>query len=420
MRRPDSSWLARLLHPATAAIAAVLARGILAMATGAYWHPEYFESETLVRNWLGGHGYTYSFLGTVYRSFHSMLPYDGLTAAVYACTGGSHTAMLVVQWGCAAALCVMVGRLAYRCGGAWVAGGAAWLVALHPGFLAYDAMKLQQFSFDACLVVGFLLAIVRWAETPSHIRACAAGGFTGLLMYERGTMALVFPLVLFWVKRRGRVSWRDWTRQVVAYGIAASLVLAPWMIRNMCVYHRVMPMMTTTGMALWKGNHEGATGTEYTADGRSILAQAPAGLEGASELQQMELFHAEAMRFLRHHPVAAWQLYWRKLGYFWWMSPHAGLTYPRLWLVVYQLWYVLMCGAALAGTWAMRKDAAQRGLAQLMWIVGIGFSVGQAIFYIAGRHRWTIEPVLLMLAAVGIARGLAWSSEAQRPLSATG
>src|SRR5262249_9743156 len=204
----------------------------LAVWLGKLRDPQLFETEDLIRNWFEGHGYVFEFLGTNYRSFHSVLPYDALYALVYGLSGGRPWAQLVVQWLFAALLCLVVWRLGTRLGGPLVGALGAWLAALHPGLLAYDATRGAQFHLDGTLVVSMLLACVRWAEAPSARRAAAAGTLTALVMYERGTMGLFCPLALAWVRRVGQPPWRRYVTQVALYGALAVALVLPWMIRN--------------------------------------------------------------------------------------------------------------------------------------------------------------------------------------------
>jgi hypothetical protein len=418
IRRCAAWWL----HPVTAAVAAVLVRAMLAWWWGTLTRPEPFETDRLVSNWFAGHGYVYRFLGTDYHSFHSLVPYTLLYAALYGLGGGHPTVNLVAQWAFAALLCVVVWHLGVRLGGPRVGGLAAWLAALHPGLVAYDATKLVQFSLDATLVAAALLAVVRWAEAPSLARAACGGLLTGLLMYERGTMGLFFPVALLWVKRVGHLPWRSWTRQVALYGAVALLLLLPWFVRNAVVHKRLVLMMTTTWMALWEGNNEAATGTEFTTDGRPIkFAQPPElarRLQDKSELRQMEAFRDAALTFIRTQPAAAVGLYVRKLTYFWWQSPHTGLWYPRRWTIVSQTWYLVFIGFAALGLVMLARTGPEPwAIARLILWLALCFSAGQAVFYVAGRHRWTIEPVLGLLTAAG----LWWSvSRLQRQVAAVG
>jgi 4-amino-4-deoxy-L-arabinose transferase-like glycosyltransferase len=397
---------ALLLHPASAAAAAVLVRAGLALWQGTLRAPKMFETEDIVRNWFGGRGFTYHFLGTDYQSFHSALPYDLLYAAVYGISGGHPGANLVVQWLFAALLCVVIYHLGMRLGGPLVAGLGAWLAAFHPGLVAYDATRLVQFSFDATLVAAGLLAFVRWAERPTVARAGCAGLLTGLLMYERGTMGLFFPLALLWVRRAGHLAWPRWIRQSAVYGLVVVLLIVPWMVRNALVHGRVV-FMTTTWIALWQGNNEAATGAEFTADGRPMKSAYPPELaerlQGAGELEQAAVFRDAALAFIRAHPLRVVELYVRKLGFFWWRSPTTGIRYPPAWLTAYQAWYLVFIGCAALGFVRLaRGEPGPAAVARLLVWLAVAFSLGQAVFYVAGRHRWTIEPVLGLLTAAGI------------------
>jgi 4-amino-4-deoxy-L-arabinose transferase-like glycosyltransferase len=398
--------LAWLLHPASAAVGAVGARAALALWWGTWRAPQVFETEHMVRNWFEGRGYVYHFLGTDYRSYHSALPYDLLYGGVYALSGGRPVANLVVQWAFAALLCVAVWHLGMRLGGPVVAGLGAWLAALHPGLVAYDATKLVQFSFDAALVAAALLAFVRWAEAPSFARTACAGLVTGLLMYERGTMGLFFPVALLWVKRTGHLPWRLWARQVGLFGGIVVLLLLPWMVRNAIVQERLVPLMSTTWIALWQSHNEKATGTEFTADGGFMKWTLPPELqqriEGKGEVEQMEAFRDAALTFIRTQPRRTAELYVRKIGFFWWRSPHTGIWYPARWTVAYQAWYLVFIGCAILGLVTLAGgDPGQWAVARLIFWLAVCFSAGQAVFYIGGRHRWTIEPFLGLLAAAG-------------------
>jgi hypothetical protein len=392
-----------------AALAAVLVRAVAAVALGAWRAPEAFETEPIVRNLLGGRGYTYEYLGTTYHSFHSILPYDLLTALVYALTRGSQAAMLGVQWLVAGLSCVVVWRLGARLAHPAVGVIAAWLLALHPGLVVYDATKLQQISFDVLTIALAILSFARWAERPSTARAVASGLVSGLLLYERGTMGLFFLVAVVWVKRVAKLSWGRWLRHAAGFALAAALVVAPWMIRNALIHRRFVPMMTTTWLALWKGNNEAATGTEYAADGRPVMShrsiELRRALEGATETQQMDVFRDAALTFIREHPARVAALYGQKLWFFWWRSPHTGLGYASAWATIYSAWYLIVVLCGVVGVMSLRRQGeATWAMARLILWLGALFSAGQCLFYVAGRHRWMIEPILALLSAAGLWR----------------
>jgi hypothetical protein len=59
-------------------------------------------------------------------------------------------------------------------------------------------------------------------------------------------------------------------------------------------------------------------------------------------------------------------------------------------------------GCAILGFVALaRGDPGPWAVARLILWLAVCFSAGQAVFYIGGRHRWTVEPVLGLLSAAG-------------------
>src|ERR1700736_2541934 len=128
----------RLLKPLPVVFALGLAARLGAqIVLGAYVHPETWEYEDIANNLLAGHGYTYVSGGTTYVAAVSSPLYVLLTAGVYAITGHSQAAMLVLQALFGAATAVLAGWLAARTfqpEAAWTAGA---LVALDPGLAVY-------------------------------------------------------------------------------------------------------------------------------------------------------------------------------------------------------------------------------------------------------------------------------------------
>jgi hypothetical protein len=386
---PSAPWLA--------AATAFALRALASVVLHRFSQPETFEQELIVRNLLAGRGLSYWFLDTTYRSFHSNLVTDGIVAAVYLATGYSRSAVLVVQWVGASALVLVLGRVGARLGSK-VAVVVAWLFALHPAFIVYDATKLQQVSLDALIVGALVLSLIRLRERPTLGRALAVGALGAAAIYERPVLGLFFVVGVVWARASAG-------RAVAALALAVALV-APWTLRNTVVHGRLVLLSTQSGLALWKGNHEGATGTEFDGEGRPLLDVLPDELrhrvlDAPTELGQMDAFRDAALAFIRSSPRAAAQLYATKLGLFWWRSSATGASYPGWWTPVYQSFYGALLLAGAFGVWRARGRESWR-VVGLILLLGATFSAGQALLYVAGRHRFTIEPVLLVLSASGL------------------
>ena len=135
-----------------------------------------------------------------------------------------------------------------------------------------------------------------------------------------------------------------------------------------------------------------------------LLAQ----LAGRNEVEQHRLLSETAWRWAREHPAQAGALYIRKLGFFWWRSPHTGLLYPSAWTRLYLAYYLGIMALALLGLAAglTRGSADVKTAAMLLIGFALADSMTQAAFYVEGRHRWQLEPLFLMFTAAGAAQML--------------
>jgi hypothetical protein len=84
------------------------------------------------------------------------------------------------------------------------------------------------------------------------------------------------------------------------------------------------------------------------------------------------------------------------------------VLYSTLWLRLYQAFYVgLLLLAAIGGVAAVRSSEASRRNVCLLLSFLIVLSVLQSLYYVEGRHRWAVEPMLMALGGVGGAAFLA-------------
>jgi 4-amino-4-deoxy-L-arabinose transferase-like glycosyltransferase len=376
------------------------------LVLGAYVHPETWEYETIADRILAGQGYSYPSGGIVYLASVSSPLYVLLTAGVYAISGHSHVVMLLLQAFMGATTAALAAWLA---GWAWSAQ-AAWLVgvlvALDPGLVVYAA-KLHSLSLDELAMLGVVATTVATSHQPSWRHAARLGVVVGLAALTRTTVLVLLPFMLAWL-------WRYRGLRIVSPAaavliVAAIVVYAPWPVRNSIVLGQIVPGSSEASEWIWRGTNPNATGGSLTSDGRTMLEVAPADFQariaGASEVERMDIYREVASTFAREQPAAAIGLYLTKLRAFWWGSAATGQLYPASWVLVYELWYVPVLVLAVWGGWLglRSRDIRSRSTALLL-IVGVGLiSATQAVFYVEGRHRLAVEPLLLVLAGVGAA-----------------
>jgi hypothetical protein len=187
--------------------------------------------------------------------------------------------------------------------------------------------------------------------------------------------------------------------------------VAPWIGRNLAVLGA--PILTSTaGENFWRGNHAGAGGGVRDTDGGAItllIASNKAlpepirqAVAQGTERQRQDAFMAEAWRFIHEDPVAALRLYGAKLKIFWWRIESTIEDYPRAAALAYEWLYLGELALALVGITAARR-APGRDAAALALAIMVAVSLLQCAFYVQGRHRFLIEPVLLTFTALGVA-----------------
>jgi hypothetical protein len=79
------------------------------------------------------------------------------------------------------------------------------------------------------------------------------------------------------------------------------------------------------------------------------------------------------------------------------------VLYPSNWLAAYAAYAVLMYAFAAIGVAIVRSGSADaRQLLATLAAVGLTLAAVHALAYVEGRHRWGLEPLLLLLSARGI------------------
>jgi uncharacterized membrane protein len=386
-------------------VTAVLLRLAAQVLLGAFVHARTWEYEDVANSILAGHGYTYVLDQKTYVAAESSPLYILITAGVYALTGHSQTVMLVLQallGGATAALAGWLAGRAVRPEVAWLAGG---LVAIDPALLVYAA-ELHSLTLDALAFVAVISACVALPIRPHWWQAALVGLLVGVGALTRMTVLALTPVIILWANRcRGLRLISLATLMLV--GVAA-LVYSPWPVRNSILLGQFVPSSSESTEWLWRGTNPNATGGSYTSDGRTMLAAAPAEFQrrvaDASEAQRIAIYRDAAFAYISAQPFDAMRLYGVKLKAFWWGADTTGDQYPATWTVVYEAWYAAMLILAAVGTWSMWRDARARAIASLILASLLLISATQAAFYVEGRHRFAVEPLIFLLAGVGLSQ----------------
>lgn len=370
-------------------------------ALGRAHRPDVWESEAIATSLAEGHGFVYQFLGTTYRSYLEPL-YPAFCASLYTLTGHSFVALGVAQALLGSALVWLVFVCGRRVGGDRPALWAALLTAAHPALVVY-ATKFHPFILDSLLLALVAAACLLFSDARPWRSVVLIGGAVGLCALSRATVLACLPVIGWWVWDRSAGPPRAKVGQLAALALMAALVMSPWVLRNYHVPDRFMLTRSGTSLVFWLGNNPYRfTGSAATPDGRALYDLMPpadrAHLETLDELGQQDFFLAQARRHVREHPLGFVQRWAVKWYYFWWQTPQAGRLYPAAGLRVYQVYYLAIVALAIGGVvgnWRRHE---------VVLLVGLCLSIAalQSAYYIEGRHRLAIEPLLLILTGMAL------------------
>lgn len=399
-------------------------RIFLMLTLNTYEHPVAWEYENIANNILHGKGFIYeSFLGTPYKSLTTPL-YVFLCVGVYAVTGHSYIAILLIQSIFSLCLAMVIFQIARHMFGEKVAFLSALLTAFHPGFVYYDVFNLIPLSMDSLFITSAAWLLMGSKDRPTVLSMSCVGCMIGLGAITRGIIGTLLPFLSLYFILFTKRPVREKIGYVMILWAAAFVVIAPWVMRNFIIHKELVYISSTSGENLYRGNNLTASGTSLTADGRSVRELWPKEVTNKiatlDELGQKKFFEKEAVAFIKNNPAVFAKLYLKKMYYFWWFSPQSGVIYSKPYLLVYKLFYspvlaFALFGAALAlvlGNKAMKDDT------WLLIFVSMAICLTQSLFYVEGRHRWLVEPFLMIFFSYGITEMCGFLIKKTRPFFA--
>ena len=130
---------------------------------------------------------------------------------------------------------------------------AAGIACVYANYWVYDPLVTSE-SLTILLVALMLLFAVRFWKAPSFGRGAVLGVIVALGALTRSELLLFLPIVVIPVLWRLRADWRRRIAIVVVSGLAALLILSPWMIRGLTAFHRPIPLSGGFGVAIASAN----------------------------------------------------------------------------------------------------------------------------------------------------------------------
>jgi 4-amino-4-deoxy-L-arabinose transferase-like glycosyltransferase len=304
-----------------------------------------------------------------------------------------------------AATCVPIFYAGKRIAGLGVASAAAWLWALFPNAIIIPFEWIWDTSLSALLVAFLLWATLALAESRRLLDWSLYGLLWGLTLLTNPAVALLLPVFLAWAAYRTRgftPASNSFLRPLLAAAIAV-LCCVPWTVRNYIQFHKFIPLRSNFAFELYIGNNENYDDQHRLRPGaitqdREILRYLRMG-----ETAFMEEEKRKAVAFIVAHPRIEFWLIAQRFVDFWTgtATPLAAFRQAdSLWLRL-----ILLCNDAAplcAFLGIIVLVATKNAYALPVVSVPILFPLLYYVTHTSLRYRHPIDPVVLLLAALGM------------------
>ncbi len=409
-----------------------------------------YEHEVIARALAAGDGFRFNFFGDALQPTGHQAPalpmLLGLGYLLFGIgsAGGRLFAELVLA-GLGVVGAWALGRLALEWWGRRAMALAMAGFALYPAFV-YLPTRIQAVNWMIPFLLLTTLGFVRLEASRGDARAprrLAIG--TGIVggLGALGEPILAAPFALCWLLFAWRARAVRATgatapalRPALVVAAACALTLAPWMLRNAVVLHRLAFVKSSFAYVAWQGNHRGGSGTdkvEVPADVQRALAWRAGGGRGTEALLEtarrqavsvdaaltaadsaellalpdegarMRWFGTRLRAELTADPAAYLGVSARRLGMLAWFDP----TNPRSFVLAYRLPYLVLAAFALAGVVLLARHGAPSGFGY--WTAAaLGLVVVHTLIITSARFRLPLEALYLLPAALALDAALAY------------
>ena len=331
-----------------------------------------------------------------YPAFLALLGVDAEATSTPARVKAAQAALLAV-------VIVMIGILASRAWNPRAGVIAAMMAALYPPLVWISAYVFSE-SLYMPLAFGCVLLLDAAGARADQARSTRGGGpltvaaglVAGVSILVRPGMAFFLPLVALWLIRR-----HHWSL-ALAFCVAATVVVAPWTLRNAHAYGRFVPVASEGGVTFWTGNHPLARGEGDLAANPDIkraeiaFRAAHPGLT-AEELEP--LYYRDALAYIVDHP--GWWLTLLAKKAFYTVVP-IGPSYTlhsTRYLLASVIPYMLLAPVAVIG---LTRLLRRRRAATPLLLLALSVVMTSLIFFPQERFRIPVLDPTVIVCASGV------------------
>ncbi len=305
----------------------------------------------------------------------------------------------------------VVGLIGRRIAGPTAGLVAAVLAACYPNLWMIDGVLFPEGLF-ALLTTTSILAMYRWRDEERRtLITLVAGALVGLAALTRGEGLLLGPLMIApWFLAERSWPMRRRLAHLALAGAACLAVIAPWAIRNSLRFATSVPLSTNGNELIVYANCDETYSGKFLGfwlfDCQEQIRAEIGGDPPGDEAEKSNYWRRRGLEYARDHLSQLPKVVAARVGRQWelfrpWQNTEFAAIEGRDvdWARVGLGYYYALVGASALGVIRLRR-ARRRMWPLIAQIVSV--TVTAAYAYGTTRFRAPAEPVLCLLAAVGI------------------
>jgi len=354
------------------------------------------------------------------EAFYQAPLYPYVLALIQSLFGDGLWAVRLVQITLGSLACVLLAAAGRRFFDKRVGLIAGVVLALYAPAIFYDGL-IQKATLAGFLMALLLYCLGEHRATSRGAWILASGVVVGWLALTRENALILAPVVLVWfVWQASPASTRPRLRAAALFLGAMLLVLLPVALRNQALGGGFSPTTSQLGPNFYIGNHEGANGRylplrpgradpRYERHDATDLAQLAVGRAlDADEVSDYWL--QQSLSYIRSQPGDWLALMARKTLLVWHANEGMDVdsleAYTDASLLLRSLnrlfHFGLLAPLAFVGAWLTRS---RRRELWPLWLMSLAIAAAVALFYVMGRYRFPMVPLLTLFAAAALVTG---------------
>ncbi len=272
---------------------------------------------------------------------------------------------------------------------------SAWIVACYPMLLVYPLGLGTENPFFLLLLTSFFF-LLSSIEKPATLYFLLSGLFLGLTALTRSVILLFAGLAILWVwfllkQRRG----------AILMTLAFALTVAPWIIRNSLLHHKLTGIETSMGYNLYLGYYPQGNGSFLFGPSLDLLPI-------LDDAERDRIGTEKALQFIKAQPERFIPLAVNRLGFFFGLEKRVLMYFYSNDLIgSIPLPGLLTISAILLLPFVIISLLAAWGLAYLRWkpehvLLGLlvaGYTLPHVFILAEDRFHLALIPYIAILAA---------------------